>query len=614
MECLLGNRADGRQLIATGSEDSAVRIWDPDSGQLLHTLSGHEGSVYCTAWGHHPDGRLVLAAGGSDRTVRIWDAGTGQHVRTIVTSQGHALGWATLPRGRQVLASAAGEDRTAEVWDVESGIRLASVPGASNLRQGIALVWDSAGDLLLVVAHRTNTGGPVRVWRIATGESALGTDGPARDRGAGAARGAGLSRELLRLGRSGLWPPLGLLADLVTLTGPETFDPARPSGARGTNPADVVAEPNHGPVSRADAALCDTRLAALAVEPGMARLRAVGWGPAARVSMAALLASSLAIPEQFTPPPGVSAPALRDALARAVAGHGSASAWHVPIGDLRAAAAEITDRTIALLQILGPAACAADPLLPARLAHRIPELPVLTPRELRLLTSAGAGGPATGRETATGTLRYSPGTAGLARTGPLTRLLPTQLALPRDLLTIRLAENQLLYRQHRAPAPPAPEPVTIILDTSPPTYGPARNTLRLATHLLAAALWAHDQYPSLITLANPAAVTELRAPADVIGIWAGATLEDPAATVAAARATAAGTGQPVVFASHFRTARDCGYRPGPAARLLTAHHTPEQPPPPPASAWHAHLPPNPAPSQLAAAIALLLAPHAENGN
>jgi len=265
------------------------------------------------------------------------------------------------------------------------------------------------------------------------------------------------------------------------------------------------------------------------------------------------------------------------------------------------------------LQILGPAACAADPLLPVRLAHRIPHLPALTPRELRLLDSAGRPAAAS-RSTASGTLVYSPGTAGLTRTGPLTRLLPTQLALPRDILTMRLAENQLLYRQHRAPAPPAPEPVTIILDTTPPTFGPAGTTLRLTAHLITTTLWDHDRYPHLITLTDPNTVAELRSPADLLAIWAGATLDDPAGALSAAWAAATETGQPVVLASHFQTARGCGYRPGRASRLLTAHHTVEQPPPPPASRWHAHLPPNPTPSQLGAAISALLTPLAENGN
>jgi hypothetical protein len=179
----------------------------------------------------------------------------------------------------------------------------------------------------------------------------------------------------------------------------------------------------------------------------------------------------------------------------------------------------------------------------------------------------------------------------VARSGPLTRLLPTQLALPGDLRTTRLAENQLLFRQHRAPAPPAPQPVTLILDTTPPTYGPAGTALRLAAHLITTTLWAYGHHPALITL------------------------DDPAVPLATARHAAAALGQPAVLLTHHQTARDNRYAPGPTSRLLTTHQPPEKPPTDHASPWHAHLPPSPADAQLTDAVRrlLLLPPPAGSG-
>jgi hypothetical protein len=438
----------------------------------------------------------------------------------------------------------------------------------------------------MAVASRRSEGGPVRVWRITTGSDPV----PRRNSGsAGHPRpwqAAELSGWLLRVGGGGWWPPLGLLAGLVDLTG-------RASTARAGG------------------------LAGLADEPGIARLRALDWEPGARVAFAALIASGMTVAERYAPPADVTPAALRDGLARALAERSDgAQPSPVPVGEVRAAAGLITDGTVALLTILGPAACAADPLLPVRLAHRIPQLPALTPRERRLLATAGRRSGAVSHGTAAGTMVYSPGTAGLARTGPLTRLLPTQLALPRAMLTMRLAENELLYREHRAPAPPAPQPVTIILDTTPPTYGPAGTSLRLAAHLMTAALWDHGRYPFLITLGEPAVMTELRTPADLIGIWASSTLDEPAAALATALATAAeaGASRPTLFATHFQTARSSGYQPGPAARLLTAHQPPEQPPPPPAGRWHRHLPPSPTQAQLTLAVGRLLDDRNADGN
>ena len=40
-----GTGADGRQLLATGCDDHVARIWDPDTGQLLRTLTGHTAGV-----------------------------------------------------------------------------------------------------------------------------------------------------------------------------------------------------------------------------------------------------------------------------------------------------------------------------------------------------------------------------------------------------------------------------------------------------------------------------------------------------------------------------------------------------------------------------------------
>jgi hypothetical protein len=225
-----------------------------------------------------------------------------------------------------------------------------------------------------------------------------------------------------------------------------------------------------------------------------------------------------------------------------------------------------------------------------------------------LLASTGSRQRPSPQAAAVGTLTYSPGTAGVARSGPVTRLLLTQLALPPDLLTSRLAEDQLLYRQHRAPAPPAPEPVTLILDTTPPTYGPASIVLRLAAHLITATLWAYGHHPALIALDTPATPIQLRTPADVITIWTTTTLDNPAALLTAARHTAATLGQPAVLLTHHQTAHDSRYAPSPGNRLLTTHQPPEKSPPEPASLWHTHLPPAPTQAQFTTAIARLLNP------
>ncbi len=103
-------------VLASGSSDKTIKLWDVASGREIRTLSGHTSFVSSVTFS--PDG-TVLASGSADKTIKLWDVASGRELRTLIGHTGPVDCVAFSPDGK-ALASG-GADETTREWDISSG-------------------------------------------------------------------------------------------------------------------------------------------------------------------------------------------------------------------------------------------------------------------------------------------------------------------------------------------------------------------------------------------------------------------------------------------------------------------------------------------------------------
>jgi RNA polymerase sigma factor (sigma-70 family) len=114
---------DGKA-IAVAGDDRAVRLLEPQTGDLQMKLQGHTMSVNAVAFAS--DG-LEIASGSADQTVIVWSRATGRPKHTLKGHIGVVRAVAISPDGKRIASG--GDDRVIKIWDRTSGDEITAFDG-----------------------------------------------------------------------------------------------------------------------------------------------------------------------------------------------------------------------------------------------------------------------------------------------------------------------------------------------------------------------------------------------------------------------------------------------------------------------------------------------------
>jgi len=147
-----------RTLIAGGSLDGTVHLWDLNTRRERTVLKGHTAGI--TGLAFSPDGS-ILASTGHDGSVFSWDVATGTARATLSGFRGWGSSLAFSPDGKTVAFG--GADMTIHLWDAVKGEELATLEGHTGPLGNLAF---SSNGLTLA---SNGLDGTLRLWDTETG-------------------------------------------------------------------------------------------------------------------------------------------------------------------------------------------------------------------------------------------------------------------------------------------------------------------------------------------------------------------------------------------------------------------------------------------------------------
>lgn len=146
--------ANNGRILATGSSDETIRLYNLKEHRELGALMQHEGSITCLTF--HNNTHMLSAS--EDHTICLWECRTWECLKTLKGHRGHVNSVSVHPSGR--LALSVSKDKTLRTWNLVTG-KSAYI---TNIKEAALIVkWSPSGD-----SYAVAVGNKVVVYKLAT--------------------------------------------------------------------------------------------------------------------------------------------------------------------------------------------------------------------------------------------------------------------------------------------------------------------------------------------------------------------------------------------------------------------------------------------------------------
>ena len=146
-------------ILASGSSDGTVKLWNVESHENIATLEGHTRGVNSVAFS--TNGTILASAGGSE--IKLWDVTTHTNIATLEVDWFDDVTSVAFSPDGTTLASVS--DNEIKLWDVTTHTNIATLGGRRHEVHSVAFSPDGT---ILASGGKGSPDGEVKLWDVVT--------------------------------------------------------------------------------------------------------------------------------------------------------------------------------------------------------------------------------------------------------------------------------------------------------------------------------------------------------------------------------------------------------------------------------------------------------------